>query len=136
MSGCCISSFPRSAWERREMLNTEKKLLQATNQKLTHARAKILFLKMKVCVPTLEHGNEEICSRLFCFGYSSIHCFNQWTCTFCKFTYIEIFWSICSSSYLKTTRKCWLLSSFINIQGNLYFIPMPLRKELGAVLKC
>ena len=42
------------------MLNTEKKLLQATNQKLTHARAKILFLKMKVCVPTLEHGNEEI----------------------------------------------------------------------------
>ena len=53
------SSFPRSAWERREMLNTEKKLLRATNQKLTHARAKILFLKMKVCVPTLEHGNEE-----------------------------------------------------------------------------
>ena len=41
------------------MINTEKKLLQANNQKLTHAGAKILFLKMKVCVPTLEHGNEE-----------------------------------------------------------------------------
>ena len=54
--------YPRShapAWERREMLNTKEKLMQATNPKLTHSGTKIIFRKLKICIPTQERGNGE-----------------------------------------------------------------------------
>ena len=53
------TSFPRSRVGTREKLNTKKKLMQATNPKLTHSGTKIIFRKLKICVPTQEHGNEE-----------------------------------------------------------------------------
>ena len=57
-----FTNFPRShapAWERREMLNTKEKLMQATNPKLTHSGTKIIFRKLKICIPTQERGNGE-----------------------------------------------------------------------------